>query len=103
MATKDEVSILEPISAREVRELYPIISALEALALRESQRFVSLLIPELRRVNDLLKRARTGNRSLLLNACWHHILIGKCRNRYSPIRAFAYERAQSGKDLGSPT
>jgi DNA-binding GntR family transcriptional regulator len=73
---------LEPISGREVREIYPIIAALECLAIRNAQPFLPLAIPELKRINTLLKKAKAAlNRSLALDARWHEVLITQCRNQ----------------------
>src|SRR6516225_2562575 len=41
---------VEPLSAREIRETYPMLSALECHAVKETLDFIPALIPELARI-----------------------------------------------------
>lgn len=50
---------IERFSAREIREIYPMIWTLEGLVLRTSAACAHLLVPELTRINLEFARART--------------------------------------------
>ncbi len=71
-----------PLSVREVRESYPILQTLEALALRSIGQLAVSAAPELRRINDELA-AVAGNsaRGQLLDHQWHDVLLAACPNR----------------------
>jgi DNA-binding GntR family transcriptional regulator len=72
---------VQHLSAREVREIYPMIWTLEGLALRSSSICVHLLAPELERLNSQFAKARDPQRALLLDTQWHEALISLSQNR----------------------
>ena len=71
---------VEPLSTREVRELYPILAHLECLAVRSSAKFIPALLPELKRINQAFARARTPLRAIELDTLWHNTLMSQSKN-----------------------
>jgi DNA-binding GntR family transcriptional regulator len=71
---------VEPLSAREVRETYPMLSSLESHAVRSSLAFIPALIPELERINAAFERARSAERALKLDTLWHDTLMSQSNN-----------------------
>jgi len=71
---------VEPLSAREIRETYPILAQLECLAVRSSARLVSAVLPELTRINHEFARARTPQRALDLDTRWHDTIMSQSTN-----------------------
>ncbi len=72
---------VEPLSGREVREIYPILWTLEGLALRSCGTAVSPLLPELSRINTALAEATEPIERLQLDAAWHETLISSSPNQ----------------------
>jgi DNA-binding GntR family transcriptional regulator len=72
---------VERLSARDVREIYPIIWTLEGLALRSIASCAHLAVPELTQINSEFARARQPQLALNLDARWHEQLIGQSQNR----------------------
>lgn len=72
---------VEPLSGREVREIYPILWTLEVLALRAGGAAVYSLIEELSRINTALAGAEDPQERLRLDAAWHETLLSCCPNR----------------------
>jgi DNA-binding GntR family transcriptional regulator len=72
---------VEHLSAREVREIYPMIWALEGLAVRSSAVCAPLLAPELARINSEFAKARDPQRALTLDTQWHEKLTSQSQNR----------------------
>lgn len=72
---------VEHLSVREVREIYPMIWALEGLALRSSAICAHLLAPELARINSEFAKARNLQQALDLDTQWHEQLISLSQNR----------------------
>jgi DNA-binding GntR family transcriptional regulator len=71
---------VEPLSAREVRETYPLLAALECHAVRTSAQFLAPLLPALQRVNAQFRRARSARQALELDTRWHDMLISPSNN-----------------------
>jgi len=71
-----------PLSAREVREIYPILAQLECLAVRTSVKFLTTVLPELIRINSQFARARTSVRALELDTLWHNTLMSQSKNAH---------------------
>lgn len=71
---------VEPLSSREIRETYPVLCALECLAVRNSLAFVPQLLPALARINAQFARARSPQRSLELDTLWHDTLMSQSKN-----------------------
>jgi DNA-binding GntR family transcriptional regulator len=71
---------VEPLSSREVREIYPILAQLECLAVRGSARFVATVLPELTRINADFARTRTAKRALEQDTLWHNTLMSQSKN-----------------------
>lgn len=71
-----------PLSVREVRETYPILQALESLALRSLGAVAVAAVPELRRINqELAAAAGDPERGRFLDHQWHDALLAACPNR----------------------
>ena len=71
-----------PLSVREVRESYPILQTLEALALRSIGPLAMATAPDLRRINrELGAAAGDSERGQLLDHQWHDALLAACPNR----------------------
>jgi len=71
---------VEPLSAREVRETYPVLAALECLAVRNSAALLSGIVPELEDINRAFAEARSPRRALELDTRWHETLMSHSRN-----------------------
>ena len=71
---------VEPLSAREVREIYPLISELECFAVRASQPFLPLVVPQLRRINAKFARTRDPEVARDLDTLWHNTLMSQSKN-----------------------
>jgi DNA-binding GntR family transcriptional regulator len=71
-----------PLSVREVRESYPILQTLEALALRSIGQLAVTTAPALRRINEELAAvAGDSERGQLLDHQWHDALLAACPNK----------------------
>lgn len=72
---------VQTLTERDVREIYPIIAALELLALEESGSAIATLLDRLEEINGELAGAR-GNASLAIttDGLWHDHLISRCPN-----------------------
>lgn len=71
---------VEALSPREVRETYPLLAALECLAVRSSAEFVPPLLPSLEQLNAKFRRARSPKQALEFDTQWHEMLMGPSRN-----------------------
>lgn len=72
---------VRPLSAREVRETYPIIWTLEVLALRTSPTPGAATFAELARINaELAEAADDPERRIDLDADFHRTLLEGCGN-----------------------
>jgi DNA-binding GntR family transcriptional regulator len=71
---------VELLSAREVRETYPLLSALECHAVRSSLAFIPSLVDELERINVAFSRARSPAQALALDTLWHNTLMSQSGN-----------------------
>lgn len=71
---------VEPLSGREVRETYPVLAALECLAIRTSFELVPLLLPQLERMNAEFARTRSPVKALELDTRWHETLMSHSKN-----------------------
>lgn len=93
-----------PLSAREVREIYPIGRELGILALRTVRRVPAATLDRLEAINERFAAARTrAERAQQLDDEFHALLIAACPNRRllemlaGVQRAMArYERAYMG-------
>jgi DNA-binding GntR family transcriptional regulator len=72
---------VERLSAREVREIYPMIWTLEGLAVRSSGVCLHLLTSDLARINSEFAKARDLERALTLDTQWHVQLTSQSQNR----------------------
>ena len=70
---------VRPLSAREVRELYPIIAALESLAVRDAT-YSDQTLAELERINTRFAKARKPAETSALDAQWHSTLVSASDN-----------------------
>ena len=78
---RDRGFSVEPMSGREIRELYPILWTLECLALRLCGPRATLAVPSLTRLNNELRTTRNPKRALILDNSWHETLLASCPNR----------------------
>lgn len=97
-SSRDRGFFAAGMTEREVREIYPILSALESLALRLAGKGVLLSIEELTKINNQLKKTHKPKDSLVLDTRWHETLIAYCPNQrlkdfisYSRLIAWRYE------------
>jgi DNA-binding GntR family transcriptional regulator len=72
---------VEPIDPREVREAYPMIWTLEALAVRSAGPILQTAIGELEHLNRALASAPDPEAALELDAQWHDALVASCNNQ----------------------
>ena len=70
-----------PLSARDVSEVYPMVAALEILAVRSTPpERLQAHLEGLERVADQMAAARTAKRAQELDDRWHALLVGECGN-----------------------
>ena len=82
-----------PLHAREVEDLYPVIAALEVLALRSSPPFSASTLKKLSALNETLKSAHEdAEAALRVDGRWHEALLSGCGNRrlLDTIRGLKY-------------
>jgi DNA-binding GntR family transcriptional regulator len=73
---------VKPLSAGEVREVYPILWTLEVLALRTSGPPTPAMLAELDRVNaELAEAGDDPERRIDLDVAWHRTLLEGCGNQ----------------------
>lgn len=70
-----------PLSAREVREVYPMLWTLEGLAVRLSGPLAASWVPELERINRELAESAGPEEALASDTTFHRKLISGCPNR----------------------
>lgn len=71
-----------PLRGREIQELYPILGALEGLALHSSNHFESEHLKKLRSANRRFERAAgSPQRALGADNDFHSLLLAACPNR----------------------
>lgn len=78
---RDRGFSVEPMSGREIRELYPMLWTLECLALRLCGPRATLAVPSLTKLNNQLRTTRNPKRALILDNTWHETLLASCPNR----------------------
>ncbi len=71
---------IEPLSAREVREIYPVLAALECLAIRSCFDLLPLLVPQLVKINAAFARSRSPANAQDLDTRWHETLMSQSKN-----------------------
>jgi DNA-binding GntR family transcriptional regulator len=72
---------VEPLSGREVRESYPIMWALEGLALRASARILPSLTSQLLELNSKFAASINAETASDLDSSWHEALLSGCPNQ----------------------
>ena len=70
---------VRPLDEAEMRELYPIVAALEVLALRTGPPSAERM-RELKSINDQLRRERSPARRMALDDRFHATLLSDCPN-----------------------
>jgi len=82
-----------PLSAKEVEDIYPVIAALEVLALRSSSPLAAADLKRLAAINQELEAVRAdGEAALRADERWHEALLSRCHNRrlLETIRGLKY-------------
>lgn len=101
-----------PLSAREVREVYPMLWTLEGLAMRLSGPMAASAVPELERLNRELTESPDPERALESDTAFHQTLISGCPNRRLlktvgnlrlAIRRYAHLHMQDGSLVTTST
>jgi DNA-binding GntR family transcriptional regulator len=73
---------LRPMETREVREIYPMIGALECLAIDfHIEELTSQFFIKLRRLNARLRATKSPSEAVEADVDWHGTLLSKCKNR----------------------
>lgn len=73
---------VRPLSVREIREKYPILSALESLALRSFPLPTAAQLKKLDKLNEAISRAASNPARLInLDEEWHALLLSNCENQ----------------------
>jgi DNA-binding GntR family transcriptional regulator len=80
-SSRDRGFFAAPLREAEVRETYPIIAALEGLAVRSSGPRLVLSVAELKKINNQLKRTASPRKAIALDGAWHETLISSSPNR----------------------
>jgi DNA-binding GntR family transcriptional regulator len=71
--------VVRPLTAQELRDVYPIIAALDSLAVELAPRATAMLVERLRAINTrFASAART--RRVALDTEWHDTLAGAAKN-----------------------
>lgn len=73
---------VKPLSAREVRDVYPVLWSLEVLALRRTTPLTAERRAELEQINAALEGEDDPERRIDLDAQWHRTLLETCGNDY---------------------
>lgn len=73
---------VKPLSVREVRETYPVLWTLEALALRGTGAPTPERRAEMDRINAALEGEDDPERRIDLDGEWHRTLLEPCGNEY---------------------
>lgn len=91
---------VRPLTEREAQELYPILHALEDLALLSSGRPPARRLERLEALNARLASSTDPMEAIGLNVAWHRALVDGCGNRELTtlvdryrMRVFRYEHA----------
>ena len=72
--------VVQPLSASEARQIYPIIAALERLALECSKPPPESRLELLRTLNRQLAAAESPSERMKLDAAWHRAIVSGCPN-----------------------
>jgi DNA-binding GntR family transcriptional regulator len=91
---------VQPLSEREVREIYPILWTLEGLALRLAGKMAALELPTLNQINHELAQAKDAQSWRKWDTQFHETLVKNCGNtrlleliQYHRQLVARYERA----------
>jgi DNA-binding GntR family transcriptional regulator len=80
-ATRDRGFSVKPLTAREVREVYPIVWTLEILALHTSRGKFAAIVPDLVQLNRKLRSAvHKPTLAIRYDTLWHSKLTSLCPN-----------------------
>ncbi len=71
------------LSAQEVKELYPIVWTLEALALRLAEPHIGKVVKELKSINrEFAGAIGSPEKTIAIDTHFHETLTNQCRNRH---------------------
>ena len=71
-----------PVRESEVREVYPVLAALEQAALNSAKDFLYLSVPRLKESNKGLSQARNVRTAVRFDTQFHQTLLEHCQNRF---------------------
>ncbi len=74
--------VVSKMTADVVRETYPMVWALECMALRESPELSATTLSRLHRINEALENSRDRiEKRIALDEQWHEVLLSRYENR----------------------
>jgi DNA-binding GntR family transcriptional regulator len=89
-----------PLSARDVNEVYPMVAALEILAVRSAPpERVRAQLPELERLAEQMAAAPDARRAQALDDRWHARLVKECGNERLLRTLSSLKRVVRGYEL----
>jgi DNA-binding GntR family transcriptional regulator len=105
--------VVQPLSAAEARQIYPIIGALERLALASSAPASADLRAQLASLNRQIAEADSPPERMKLDAAWHRTIVSGCKNprlvsviagmKQSSLRyEYAYQRVSQLRAISIP-
>lgn len=81
VAEPDRGFSVSSLTEREVREIYPMLGVLEALALEESGRLLAAAAGRLGRIGQRVARAGAPGAAIGQDTAFHEALVAHCPNR----------------------
>ena len=72
--------VVQPLTASEARQIYPIIAALERLAIESSAPASPAQMERLRHINAQLAQSESPHERMRLDASWHRAITSGCEN-----------------------
>jgi DNA-binding GntR family transcriptional regulator len=105
--------IVQPMSPAQAREIFPIIAALERLALESSEPPGAELLGQLSELNRRMAAANSPHERMRIDASWHRAVISGCGNprlitllaglKTTALRyEYAYQKVTSLRDQSVP-
>ncbi len=73
---------VNPLSSKEVKELYPIIWTLEGLAIRLAVPYLPSIVKDLKGINQELAKATSAEKIIAIDTRFHDAITQTCRNKH---------------------